>query len=245
MCAELRAPPTVERRAAVHAALGDPLRLAIIDALLLSDRSPTELASRFGISSNLLAHHIDVLIGVGLVTRMTSYGDRRRRYIRLVPDPLLELMPHCTRHVGRVVFICTANSARSQFARAMWCTQRTDIPATSGGTQPAAQVHPRARRAARRASLDLHDAVPQPIPALRDDDLVVTVCDRAHEELRTSGERTVLHWSVPDPVDDGDFDGALAHVCQRVENLSRHVAPAHIPTPTDRQDDHPSHKGDQ
>lgn len=237
--------PSIERRAAVHAALGDPLRLGIVDALLLSDRSPAELATRFNVPSNLLAHHIDVLMSVGLVTRVTSYGDRRRRYIRLVADPLLGLMPRGTRHAGRVVFICTANSARSQFARAMWRTQRNDVAATSGGTQPAARVHPAAHRAARHAGLDLHDAVPQPIPAMRDDDLVVTVCDRAHEELRAPADLTVLHWSVPDPVDDGDFDGALAHVRQRVENLSRHVVPAHKPTPTDRQHDHPPGEGDR
>jgi hypothetical protein len=76
-------------------------------------------------------------------------------------------------------------------------------------------------------------------------DLVVTVCDRAHEELRMPDDLTVLHWSVPDPVDDGDFDGALAHIRQRVENLSRHVVPTHTPTSTRGPDDHPHDKGNQ
>ena len=36
---------TVDRRAAIHAALGEPLRLAIVDHLLLGDASPSELAA--------------------------------------------------------------------------------------------------------------------------------------------------------------------------------------------------------
>jgi len=45
----------IERRAAVHAALGEPLRLAIVDELSSSDRAPSDLAARFGLAGNLLA----------------------------------------------------------------------------------------------------------------------------------------------------------------------------------------------
>ena len=48
----------VEERAARHAALGDPIRLAMVDALAVSDLTPSELQERFGMSSNLLAHHL-------------------------------------------------------------------------------------------------------------------------------------------------------------------------------------------
>jgi ArsR family transcriptional regulator, arsenate/arsenite/antimonite-responsive transcriptional repressor / arsenate reductase (thioredoxin) len=48
-------------RAAVHAALGEPARLAIVEELATSDRSPKELADRLAIPSNLLAHHLEVL----------------------------------------------------------------------------------------------------------------------------------------------------------------------------------------
>ena len=43
-------------RAALHAALSEPARLAIVDELAVSDRSPKELGARLGIPSNLLAH---------------------------------------------------------------------------------------------------------------------------------------------------------------------------------------------
>ena len=55
---------TIER-AAIHAALGDAHRLAIVEALRLSDRAPSELGVALGVPSNLLAHHVDVLEGAG------------------------------------------------------------------------------------------------------------------------------------------------------------------------------------
>ncbi len=45
---------SVDVRAARHAALGDPTRLAIVDELTWSDRSPVELQQLTGIASNLL-----------------------------------------------------------------------------------------------------------------------------------------------------------------------------------------------
>ena len=45
----------------MHAALGEPARLAIVDELAVSDRSPKELGERLDIPSNLLAHHLTVL----------------------------------------------------------------------------------------------------------------------------------------------------------------------------------------
>ena len=52
---------SIERRAAVHAALGEPVRLAIVDRLGPGDASPGELAEAVGLASNLLAHHLKVL----------------------------------------------------------------------------------------------------------------------------------------------------------------------------------------
>ncbi|TDB88979.1 ArsR family transcriptional regulator, partial [Actinomadura sp. KC216] len=57
----------LDRRAAVHAALGEPARLAIVDALLLGDASPGELGAGLGAPSNLVAHHLRVLAEAGVV----------------------------------------------------------------------------------------------------------------------------------------------------------------------------------
>jgi ArsR family transcriptional regulator, arsenate/arsenite/antimonite-responsive transcriptional repressor / arsenate reductase (thioredoxin) len=208
----------IEARAAVHAALGDPVRLAMVEELASSDRAPSALSARFGLPGNLLAHHLDVLERVGLIERQVSAGDRRRRYVRLRHHALTDLAVSTTRRRrGRALFVCTQNSARSQLAAALW-RQRTGDSASSAGTHPAERVHPGAVAAARRVGLDLSGAQPR---ALEPDDLavdvVVTVCDRAYEELDRPD--SWWHWSVPDPVDAGTrraFDAALTELTQRI-----------------------------
>ena len=131
---------SVGARAAMHAALGDPARLAIVDDLAVSDRSPKELGERLGLMSNLLAHHLDVLEAVGLIARSASAGDGRRKYVRLVRGPVDRLQIAGAAPHGDVLFLCTRNSARSQLAAALW-TARTGRPARSAGTHPAPKVH--------------------------------------------------------------------------------------------------------
>ena len=76
----------------MHAALGDPTRLAVVDALVAGDRSPHELAETLGLPSNLLAHHLRVLQDAGVVARPRSEADRRRTYVRVVPAALTGLI---------------------------------------------------------------------------------------------------------------------------------------------------------
>jgi ArsR family transcriptional regulator, arsenate/arsenite/antimonite-responsive transcriptional repressor / arsenate reductase (thioredoxin) len=208
----------IERQAAVHAALGEPVRLAIVEQLATSDRAPSALAAQFGLPGNLLAHHLDVLERVGLISRHVSAGDRRRRYVRLDRAALVLFAAGThRRRVGRAVFVCTRNSARSQLAAALW-RKRTGDAATSAGTHPAERVHPGAIAAAHRAGIDLGDSPPRAL-APRDlrANVIVTVCDRAHEELEPPTDW--LHWSVPDPVETGTrraFDAALAELDDRI-----------------------------
>jgi protein-tyrosine-phosphatase/DNA-binding transcriptional ArsR family regulator len=207
-------------RAARHAALGDPARLAIVDELSVSDRAPLELRRLLHMESNLLAHHLDVLERVGLIERSRSSGDGRRRYVHLLRGALDGLAPSRTLPTGGALFVCTANSARSQLAAALW-REATGESAMSAGTHPANRVHPGALAAARRAGLDLSSAAPQNL-----DDvgvlppLVVTVCDQAHEELEP--DSSWLHWSVPDPVPTGTkaaFDAALVELRDRIRSF--------------------------
>ena len=129
----------VAARAAVHAALADPARLLITDTLAVGDVSPSELAAMLGMPSNLLAHHLHVLEQAGLLTRRRSEGDRRRSYLRLVPGPLDSLSRPPSRRARRVLFVCTANSARSHLAAALW-RRASKVPAASAGTHPAAAI---------------------------------------------------------------------------------------------------------
>jgi ArsR family transcriptional regulator, arsenate/arsenite/antimonite-responsive transcriptional repressor / arsenate reductase (thioredoxin) len=213
--------PSVARRAAIHRALGDPHRLVIVDALQLSDRSPTELSVHTGLGSNLIAFHLRVLEDAGVIERTASQGDARRRYVHLHPDVLAALTPATELAADDVAFVCTANSARSQLAAALW-ERKTGRPARSAGSEPARRVHPLAVATGQRHGLHLGDAVPQAYHALDPPpDLIVSVCDRAREGGLPFDVPT-LHWSVPDPVGGGDgaFDAAYRELAARIEVLA-------------------------
>ncbi len=215
---------TVEHRAQLHAALADSTRLRIVDHLAYGDASSRELQEVLGIPSNLLAHHVGVLERSGLLGRRRSEADRRRAYLHLVPGTLDDLLPHGATEVPRVVFVCTANSARSQLAAALW-QNTSDVPVASAGTHPARKAAPGAVAAARRHGLRLVGRRPAGLAeVLREDDLIVTVCDNAHEELdHADGRPRRLHWSVPDPVPEGTdaaFDAAFDELNQRITHLA-------------------------
>jgi ArsR family transcriptional regulator, arsenate/arsenite/antimonite-responsive transcriptional repressor / arsenate reductase (thioredoxin) len=216
----------VKRRAAIHAALGEPARLAIVEALRLSDQSPSSLGRWLGINTNLMAHHLDVLAGVGLIERVQSSGDRRRRYVKLTDQALEDLFPAVPLSVTTILFVCTHNSARSQLAAALWnCTSR--VYAESAGTHPADRVHPLAVAVAARYGIDLSAAIPRHLSQVTvRPNLVVTVCDRANEELAPTGESRI-HWSIPDPAESGTweaFETAMQMLDQRINVLSQRVS---------------------
>jgi ArsR family transcriptional regulator, arsenate/arsenite/antimonite-responsive transcriptional repressor / arsenate reductase (thioredoxin) len=224
----------VRSRARVHAALGEPARLAIVDRLVLGDASPSELGSELELPSNLLAHHLNLLERAGLVERIRSEGDHRRRYLRLRADALAGLSPAERRPAPRVVFVCTHNSARSQLAAAIWAT-RSRVPTASAGTRPAARIHPLAAKLARRHRLPLSRRTPTSgvDDVLHEDDLVVAVCDNAHEDLGTRAPDR-LHWSIPDPArhpTDEVFERAFDDIADRIDRLT----PA-VRTPGDTDD---------
>ena len=211
---------TLVSRAQRHAALGDTVRLAIVDELALSDRAPVELRRLVGLESNLLAHHLDVLESVGMISRSRSSGDGRRRYVHLLRDSLRDLSPGRRVVPRRALFVCTRNSARSQLAAALW-RSLAGAPAESAGTHPASRVHPGAIAAAKRAGLDIAGSIPRTLERVgKLPGIVVTVCDQAHEEL--APDDTWLHWSVPDPVPRGTrraFGAALAELSERIAVL--------------------------
>lgn len=214
------------RRVAFHAALADATRLRIVDLLATTDRSASELGADLAVPSNLLAHHLNVLESAKVLTRRRSEGDRRRTYFSLVHDGLppsddagVEVVP-----ASQVVFVCTANTARSHLAAAAWRAV-SDVPASSAGTHPGKAIHAGAVAAAERHGLGLPDVAPRLLEE-RDlvDSLIVTVCDRAHEELGQNWP----HWSVPDPVAIGGrraFDRAVTALTARTSALAHRVVP--------------------
>lgn len=170
--------------------------------------------------SNLLAHHLRVLEREGLMTRTRSEGDKRRSYVQLMPGALDQLAPAPLQPVVRILFVCTANSARSHLAAALW-RRASLVPAASAGTHPAERIDPGAIATAERHQLPLRRTRPHRVDEVRaGGDLVITVCDLAHEEL---GDQADLHWSIPDPVPTGSaaaFDRAYDDLARRVGELA-------------------------
>lgn len=208
-------------RAARHRALGEEHRLDLVDCLLDSDRTPGELAAMTGLPTNLLAFHLRGLEDAGIVERHRSEGDSRRRYVRLRAEALeMAWPPRPDTPPERILFVCTHNSARSQFAEALW-SRGEGGEAWSAGTSPAERVHPRAVAAARAYGVDLSGAHPKGYDEVPESvDLVVSVCDRAFEsDIAVAG--TTVHWSVPDPIRGGDraFEAAFVEIAQRVDRL--------------------------
>jgi ArsR family transcriptional regulator, arsenate/arsenite/antimonite-responsive transcriptional repressor / arsenate reductase (thioredoxin) len=229
-----------EHRAARFRALGDARRLAIVDALRWSDRTPSELSVMTDLPSNLLAFHLEALEEVGLVRRTPSEGDARRRYVRLVtpwpvelgadpvPDPAsgaADGVP-AVGTVDEVLFVCRRNASRSQLAAALW-TARTGRRGVSAGSDPADVVDPVTVEVAAAHGLDLSRASPRGYDQVSGrPDLVVSVCDRAGEGAPPFAVPR-LHWSVPDPApgDRAAVETVHADLAGRVDRLAALTVP--------------------
>ena len=211
----------LDERAHTHWALGDGARLALVDLLSESDMAVNELGAAVSLPGNLLAHHLNVLEEAGLIQRRVSEGDGRRRYVTLNRARLSALVPPTTRP-GSVVFVCSHNSARSQFAAAYWM-RRTGQSAESAGSEPASTVNPLAVRVASERGIDLRDAKPRGYDSVdMVPDLLISVCDRAREGDLPAANRHA-HWSIPDPVAVGRvgaFRSAFSEIERRVDALA-------------------------
>jgi protein-tyrosine-phosphatase len=201
----------------------------MVDALALGDLTAREVADAAGVPMNLAAHHLGILERAGLIERHVSEGDRRRRYVVLRALPLPRVSQSGRRLPdGPILFVCTHNSARSQFAAGLW-RLRTGRPALSAGLDPSPRVHPRAVEVAADAGLDLRGAVPRDYDAVGERPaVVVSVCDRARE-AGTPFAAPAIHWSVPDPVRSGRrsaFVAAFAAVSRRVDTLATSLVAA-------------------
>jgi len=105
---------------------------------------------------------------------------------------------------GRVLFLCTGNSCRSQIAEALVNSRLADEwQAFSAGSRPAGFVHPKAlqvlaeigiQHQGRSKSMDEFNGQPF--------DLVVNVCDSDASECPVwLGKGEKLHLPFPDPAD--------------------------------------------
>lgn len=111
------------------------------------------------------------------------------------------------KNVFNVLFLCTANSARSIMAEAILNQAgRGRFVAYSAGSHPAATVHPLAialleRNRISTKNLHAKDWAEFAGPDAPEMDFVLTVCDRAAGEVCPvwPGQPMTAHWGVDDP----------------------------------------------
>lgn len=127
-----------------------------------------------------------------------------------------------------ILILCTGNSARSILGEVL-INQigAPDLRAWSAGSQPAGKVNPGAIEKLEREghptagleskSWDRFSG--QGAPSF---DIVITVCDSAAGESCPiwNGAPVTVHWGIPDPAADGDFDAAYARLRGRIEAMS-------------------------
>ena len=134
----------------------------------------------------------------------------------------------------RVLILCTGNSCRSQIAEGWWRRLGGDNwEVFSAGSKPTGRVHPSAVEVMREVGVDISTQVCKHVNEFAGQpfDLVVTVCDNAHESCPTlPGAKLVVHWPFDDPAEaTGTAEEVLAEF-RRVrdqikETIDRHVAP--------------------
>ena len=217
-------PVTLEMRAARHAALGDPARLG-------DRRRAVRVGSGAGRAAPPARHGIEPAgppprrPRAGRADRTVAFERRRSAPLRASAARRARGPRARSPHPGRcaALFVCSANSARSQLAAALWrqAHRRTGrprpepIPPT--GSIPAPWPPPAGPGSTSQGPRPTTWPTIEALPAL-----VVTVCDRAHEEL--DPDDTWLHWSIPDPVPVGTkaaFDAALAELRDRIRHGRR------------------------
>lgn len=122
----------------------------------------------------------------------------------------------------KVLFVCVANSARSQLAEALLRHTDPRFVAFSAGSQPS-RVDPRTVAALEDADVDASGLRSKSIEEFRGKmfDYVITLCDKSAQECQAMpGAVEVISWDFPDPVtsdDPGAFRHALHDIHERIK----------------------------
>lgn len=208
---------------------GEALRWNLLRELARSDRRVGELVAAVGQRQSLVSYHLGKLRTGGLVTARRSSADGRDTYYGLdLPrctalltetavalHPGLRLRPVAGTTVdttstvtGRVLFLCTGNSARSQMAEALLAARADRVEVFSAGSRPK-PLHPNAVEVMREYGIDLSGRSSKHVDEFAGQrfDYVISLCDRVREVCpEFPGHPELVHWSMPDPSAAGDTD---------------------------------------
>ncbi|EPJ89129.1 MULTISPECIES: arsenate reductase ArsC [Pseudomonas] len=122
----------------------------------------------------------------------------------------------------KVLFVCVANSARSQLAEALLRNSDARFQAFSAGTEPT-EIDSRALAALEHVGVDAEGLRSKSIEEFRDEyfDYVITLCDKSARECRampSAGE--LIAWDFKDPVNSSHpdaFKHALHDIHERIK----------------------------
>ncbi|NVZ99219.1 arsenate reductase ArsC [Pseudomonas gingeri] len=122
----------------------------------------------------------------------------------------------------KVLFVCVANSARSQLAEALLRHTDSRFEAFSGGSEPS-DVDPRTVQALDAVGVDAAGLRSKSINEFRTErfDYVITLCDKSAIECQSMpGAGEFIAWDFPDPVTSDDpsaFRHTLHDIHERIK----------------------------
>lgn len=136
----------------------------------------------------------------------------------------------------RILFLCTANSARSQMAEGFLKTIAADhFDVYSAGTDPK-PIHPMAVAAMANCGIDISGQSSDHVSgyAAMRFDFIISLCDRAREDCPFfPGDPVKIAWDFEDPALSGDYQ-AFARAAREISERVKLFALVQKKMPIDR-----------
>ena len=220
--------------------LAHDVRWKILSILVRSDYCVQELVRLLEQPQNLVSYHLRRLREQDIITERRSTADGRDIYYSLDLDVLHRLyfstgealhpalsnveatiekeVPPLSRKPVRVLFLCTANSARSQMAEALLRhLSQGQVEVFSAGSHPTS-LHPYAVQAMAAMGIDISGQQSKHYNQYLNQsfDRIITVCDRIRESCPNfPGDPEHIHWSFPDPAAQEGSEEARYHAFEQ------------------------------
>jgi len=204
----------------IFKALGDPVRLRIVNMLSCEELCACRLLEGLSIVQSTLSHHMKILTDCGIVTARKEstwmyYGVNNDSIAKLhgLIDEIAKKQNDCICYDKnnmedkmseklKVLFLCTGNSCRSQMAEGWAKHLKSDsIDAFSAGTDTHG-LNPNAVKVMKEAGVDISAHKSKNVKELMNInfDYVVTVCGHANENCPFfPGKAKIIHVGFDDP----------------------------------------------
>jgi arsenate reductase len=133
-----------------------------------------------------------------------------------------QMQKQITKTKMKILILCTGNSCRSQMAEGILKSLDGDIQVYSAGTNPSAEVHPKAIGVMKEAGIDISRNRPKHVDQFLDQrfDYVITVCDGANETCPafTGAVKNRLHIGFDDPASATGTEEEVLSVFRRIRD---------------------------